>query len=82
MNTAVLADGLNYYIPSSDLTFFKELAERMRWRIIDTTKKAAQVSSQKSWVDAFAGKWQVTRSTSQILKDIHAARTSNSDIKL
>ncbi len=76
MSTAVLADGVSYYIPNSDLAFFKDLAARMKWKIVDKTKKTVQTSSTKSWVDAFVGKWQDTRSTSQIIKDIHSARTS------
>ncbi len=82
MSTALLADGVSYYIPDSDLTFFKELAARMKWEIIGKTKRAIQTSSKKTWVDAFAGKWQDSRSTSQILTDIHAARTTNSEIAL
>lgn len=76
MSTAVLADGVSYYIPNSDLAFLKDLAARMKWKIVDKTKKTVQTSSTKSWVDAFVGKWQDTRSTSQIIKDIHSARTS------
>lgn len=34
MNTAVLSDGVSYYIPNSDLAFFKELAARMKWKIV------------------------------------------------
>lgn len=81
MNTAVLPNGVSYYIPQADLSFFLELAGRMKWKIIDKTKKKAPASCN-SWVDAFAGKWQDNRSTSQIVKDIHSARTSNSEISL
>ena len=82
MNTAVLSDGISYYIPSADLTFFKELAARMKWEVVSKMKKAPKVSTASSWVDNFAGKWQDERSTSQIIQDIHAARTSNSEISL
>jgi hypothetical protein len=41
-----------------------------------------QVSSSKSWVDAFAGKWQDERSTSQIIQELHESRSSNSEIAL
>ena len=82
MNTAVLSDGITYSIPSADLTFFKELAARMKWEVVDKMKKSKKVSSSASWVDDFAGKWQDNRSTSQIIKDIHTARTSNSEISL
>ncbi len=82
MNTAVLSDGISYYIPSSDLTFFKELAARMKWEVVSKMKKTPKVSTTSSWVDNFAGKWQDERSTSQIIQDIHAARTSNSEISL
>ena len=43
---------------------------------------AAQVSSPKSWVDAFVGKWQDKRTTSQIINELHEARSSNSEIVL
>ena len=82
MNTAVLPNGVSYSIPLSDMSFFKELAARMKWEIIDKAKKATQISSKASWVDEFAGKWQDTRSTAQIIKDIHEARTSNSEVSL
>lgn len=83
MNTAVLPNGVSYYIPQADLSFFKELAERMKWQIVDKTKNnSATASSQESWVDAFAGKWQDNRLTSQIIQDIHAARTPNSEVSL
>lgn len=38
MNTVILSDGTSYYIPNSDLSFFKELALRMKWQVVD--KKA------------------------------------------
>lgn len=74
MNTAVLSDGVSYYIPTADLTFFKELAARMKWEIVGKAKKSKTVAPTSSWVDSFAGKWQDNRSTSQIISDIHAAR--------
>ena len=82
MSTAVLSDGTSYYIPQADLSFFTELAERMKWQIIDKMKKSGTASSTKSWVDAFAGKWQDTRPTAQIIKDIHESRTPNSEVSL
>lgn len=39
MNTAILPDGVSYYIPNADLTFFKELAARMKWELVEKTKK-------------------------------------------
>ncbi len=82
MNMAVLPNGVTYNIPLADMTFFKELAARMKWEIVDNVKRPAQASTRKSWVDTFAGKWQDTRSTSQIIKDIHSARTTNPEITL
>lgn len=82
MNTAVLSNGVSYSIPKADLTFFKELAARMKWEIVGKAKRSNAVVSTSSWVDSFAGKWQDNRPTSQIISDIHAARTSNSEISL
>ena len=82
MNTAVLSDGMIYHIPAADLLFFKELAARMKWEIVGASKKSEEASSAKSWVDSFAGKWQDDRSADQIISDIHAAGTSNSEISL
>jgi hypothetical protein len=82
MNAAVLTDGKVYYIPPKDTDFFKELADRMKWEPIDATKRKEVQSSAKSWVDLFAGKWQDSRSTEQIVKDIHDARTSNQEVSL
>jgi hypothetical protein len=45
-------------------------------------KKQIKVSATSSWIDNFAGKWKDSRSTSQIIKDIHAARTYNSEISV
>lgn len=38
MNTVILSDGTSYYIPNSDLSFFKELALRMKWQVVDKKK--------------------------------------------
>lgn len=83
MNTAILSDGTSYYIPNSDLSFFKELALRMKWQVVDKKKPTASTATaSKSWVDEFAGKWQDQRTTAQIVEDIHKARTNNSEIIL
>lgn len=79
MKIAILSNGECYYIPQADLKFFKELAERMKWRLVGNSET---VSAPKAWVDGLAGKWQDERSTSQIINDIHAARTANSEIEL
>ena len=83
MNTAVLADGTSYYIPNSDLSFFKELALRMKWQVVDKKKTTAPTAIvSKSWVNDFAGKWQDQRTTAQIVEDIRNARTKNSEVIL
>ena len=84
MTTAVLTNGLQYAIPNSDTDFFKKLARRMGWTLCKTDVQKPQELEMKqvSWVDEFVGKWQDTRSTEQILHDIHNARTSNDDIVL
>ncbi len=83
MNTAILSDGTSYYIPNSDLSFFKELALRMKWQVVDKKKPTVTTATaSKSWVDEFAGKWQDQRTTAQIVEDIHKARTNNSEIVL
>lgn len=82
MSTAVLSNGECYYIPQSDLSFFTELAERMKWRVIGTAEDVADPSPVKSWVGEFAGKWQDERSTAQIVEDIHSARTTNPEVSL
>lgn len=84
MITAVLTNGLQYAIPNSDADFFKNLAKRMGWTLCETdTKKPQEMEAMPvSWVDEFVGKWQDTRSTEQILQDIHGARTLNDDIAL
>ena len=84
MITAVLTNGLQYAIPNSDTDFFKNLARRMGWTLYkaDTQKAQEMEVTPVSWVDEFVGKWQDTRSTEQILQDIHSARTSNDDIDL
>lgn len=45
MNTAVLPDGVSYNIPAADVNFFKELAARMKWEIVDKAKKTIRSSS-------------------------------------
>ena len=50
MNTAVLPDGVSYNIPSADVNFFKELAARMKWEIVDRAKKTVRSSSDVSHV--------------------------------
>ncbi len=40
MSTAILPNGTSYYIPQADLSFFMELAERMKWQIVSKVKKA------------------------------------------
>ena len=81
MEIAVLPNGVSYRIPQSDLSFFKKLAERMNWPVVVTENKSVQTTSN-TWVDEFAGKWHDERTTVQIVNDIHAARTSNSEIVL
>ncbi len=53
MSTAVLPNGVSYYIPQTDLSFFKELAERMKWQIVEKVKKkSAKAEIEKSpWAD-------------------------------
>lgn len=82
MTTAVLPNGTSYSIPQADMPFFKELAARMKWKIVGVAQKATSAPSAATWVDEIAGKWEDKRSTTQILKDIHEARTDNSDIQL
>lgn len=48
MNTAILSDGTSYYIPNSDLSFFKELALRMKWQIVDKKSRQYQLLLQAS----------------------------------
>lgn len=42
MNTVILSDGTSYYIPNSDLSFFKELALRMKWQDQRTTAQIVE----------------------------------------
>lgn len=42
MTTAVLPNGVSYNIPSVDVTFFKELAARMKWESTETPKKTSR----------------------------------------
>ena len=48
MNTEVLPDGVSYNIPAADVNFFKELAARMKWEIVDRAKKTVRSSSDVS----------------------------------
>lgn len=84
MNTAVLADGLQYVIPNSDIDFFKQLAKKMGWVVYKTTMTSVHQteSSSISWTDEFVGKWQDGRTTDQMLQDIHDARTANDNVTL
>lgn len=84
MTTAVLTNGLQYAIPNSDTAFFKKLAKRMGWTLhmADVQKPQAAVAKPALWTEGIVGEWQDTRSTEQILQDIHDARTSNDDIAL
>ena len=84
MIKAVLTNGAEYAIPNSDTDFFKALAKRMGWRpyIKNDSVSLDEDKTQASWVDEFAGKWQDSRSATQIIKDIHNARTSNENLVL
>lgn len=82
MDTAILSDGAVYYIPKADLSFFKELAARMKWETVRKSRASEHESSTKSWADHFVGKWKDQRTTQQIVDDIHAARTSNGELTL
>lgn len=58
MNTAILSDVTSDYVPNYDLSFFKELALRMKLQVVDKKKPTASTATaSKSWVDEFAGKW-------------------------
>ena len=48
MNTVILSDGTSYYIPYSDLSFFKELALRMKWQVVDKKSRQYQLLLQAS----------------------------------
>lgn len=82
MITAVLPNGISYSIPLSDVDFFQTLAKRMKWSVIPMTDRWEEAETKTSWVDKFAAKWQDTRSAEQIVKEIHAARTTNAEIAL
>ena len=43
-----LSDGTSYYIPNSDLSFFKELALRMKWQVVDKKSRQHQLLLQAS----------------------------------
>ena len=84
MTTAVLTNGSQYTIPNSDAAFFKKLAKRMGWALNMVDAQKPQVTGKKPalWTDGIVGKWQDTRSTEQILQDIHDSRTFNDDVTL
>lgn len=48
MNTVILSDGTSYYIPNSDLSFFKELALRMNGRLLTRKSRQHQLLLQAS----------------------------------
>ena len=79
MTTAILNNGSCYSIPEYDVEFFRAIAKKMGWTATPMTVKK---ESKKSWVDQFAGKWQDSRSTEEIIEDIHKARTLNDEIVL
>ena len=53
------------------------LANKMGWKKIKSS-----FAKKESWVDQFAGKWKDSRSTDEIIADIHNARTSNDEVSL
>ena len=79
MTTAILNNGSCYSIPEYDVEFFRAIAKKMGWIATPITDKT---DSKRLWVDQFAGKWQDTRSTDEIIADIHDARTINAEISL
>ena len=79
MTTAILNNGSCYSIPEYDVEFFRAIAKKMGWTATPMTVKK---ESKTSWVDQFAGKWQDSRSTEEIIEDIHKARTLNDEIVL
>ena len=57
MSTAILSNGTSYYIPQSDLSFFTELAERMKWQIVSKVKKTdrtAKLNQAMTLMDTFS----------------------------
>ena len=79
MTTAILNNGSCYSIPEYDVEFFRAIAKKMGWIATPITDKT---DSKRLWVDQFAGKWQDSRSTEEIIEDIHKARTPNDEIVL
>ena len=77
MTTVIIDSDTRYAIPDYDIDFFIAIANKMGWKKIKSS-----FARKESWVDQFAGKWQDTRSTDEIIADIHAARTSNDEISL
>ena len=66
MTTAIIDNETRYAIPDYDLDFFIAIANKMGWK-----KVKSSFAKKESWVDQFAGKWQDTRSTDEIIADIH-----------
>ena len=79
MTTAILNNGSCYSIPEYDVEFFRAIAKKMGWIATPITDKT---DSKRLWVDQFAGKWQDSRSTEEIIEDIHKARAPNDEIVL
>ena len=77
MTTAIIDSETRYAIPDHDIDFFIAMANKMGWKKIESS-----FAKKESWVDQFAGKWQDTRSTDEIIAYIHNARTSNGEISL
>ncbi|MGM9698793.1 MAG: hypothetical protein ACI3Y0_09135 [Prevotella sp.] len=77
MTTAIIDSETKYAIPEYDIDFFIAIANKMGRKKIKSS-----LAKKESWVDQFAGKWQDTRSTDEIIADIHSARTSNDEISL
>ena len=68
MTTAIIDSETRYAIPEYDIDFFIAIANKMGWKKIKSS-----FAKKDSWVDQFAGKWQDTRSTDEIIADIHSA---------
>ena len=66
MTTAIIYNETIYAIPDYDIDFFICIADKMVWK-----KVKSSFAKKESWVDQFAGKWPVNRSTDEIIDDIH-----------
>ena len=77
MTTVVIDSDTRYAIPDYDIDFFIAIANKMGWKKIKSS-----LAKKESWVDQFAGAWQDTRSTDEIIADIHDARTTNAEVSL